>query len=75
MDKLEKKVYLLQHCYELNDQEEVKVIGIYSSKEEANNTIERLVLEVGFKDYPDKFFVDEYLLNKDHWCDGFVTVR
>ena len=38
----------------------------------ANAAIARLSFQLGFRDHPDGFTVDEYELDKDHWCEGFV---
>jgi homoserine kinase type II len=66
------EVYLLQHSYEHNDDEEVKVIGVYSSEMAARAAIKRLKEQPGFRNYPDGFHVDHYQLDKDHWTEGFV---
>jgi hypothetical protein len=36
------------------------LIGVYSSKGKAEQAIERLSCQPGFKDFPDYFTVDEY---------------
>jgi len=53
--------------------EDVKFIGIYSSREKAESAISRLVLQQGFKDFPDGFNIDQYTIDEDHWTEGFVT--
>ena len=68
------EVYLLQHSYEVMDDEDVKVIGVYSSEMAARAAIERLKEQPGFRDHPDGFHVDRYPLDKDHWTEGFVDV-
>lgn len=68
-----KSVFLLQHCYENNNCEEVKVIGIYSSRENAEKCSERLLSLPGFKNYPDNFFIDEYRLDVGNWTEGFKS--
>jgi len=70
-----KSVFLLQHSYELDECEETKLIGIYSSREQAETAIQKYKNVLGFKDYPDCFYLDEYELDKDHWEEGFITVR
>jgi hypothetical protein len=65
-------VFLVQHSYEIDDCEETKTIGIYSTKEKAEETIEKFKKIQGFKDYPDCFFIDEYMVDKDHWTEGFI---
>jgi hypothetical protein len=70
-----KSVFILQHSYELSEtgEEETKFIGVYSSKEKAQEAINRLSLQPGFKDFPDYFFIDEYEIDQDNWCEGFTT--
>jgi len=70
-----KRVFILQHSYELLDCDETKFIGVYSSKDEANNAISRLSNLIGFSDRIDGFSIDEYEINKDHWTEGFITVE
>ncbi len=70
-------VYLLRHTYEYGEEmehEETKIIGIYSSREKAEEVIKRFVLLPGFKNYPEEYFViEEYLLDKDMWwTEGFI---
>jgi homoserine kinase type II len=55
--------------------ENEKLIGVYSSEQLANDAIERLGNKPGFRDFRERWRVDEYLLDKDGmWADGFVTV-
>lgn len=79
------RVFLLQHLHLLNDDEEdVKTLGIYSSRGEALAAVERLRLMPGFVGIPNMadpslpessegFYIDEYELNQDSWAEGFVT--
>jgi len=69
-------VYLLQHGYE-NDCgcDEAKMIGIYSTEEEAKKVVERLKDIEGFRDYPiDCFHIEKYEIGKDYWEEGFIKV-
>jgi len=70
-----KSVFIVQHSYEssITGEEETKLVGAYSSKENAEKAIERLSKQPGFKDLPDYFSVDEYVIDKDNWTEGFVT--
>lgn len=79
-----KTVFLVQHLHVLpSGEEEVKTIGIYASRPEAESAAERMRLQPGFIDLPklinptdddakDGFYIDEYPLNKDHWAKGYV---
>lgn len=73
------KVYLLQHSYEYEIEEnlkvdETKIIGIYSSYEMAEQVKERYKTKKGFSRFPiDCFYIDEYELDNDNWKEGFIT--
>ena len=79
-------VFILQHQHTLpSGEEDVKMIGVFESKESAVEAINRLVDQNGFRDHPtiinplvddenDGFYIDEYEINKYHWTEGFVTV-
>lgn len=68
-------VYLVQHCHKTDDDEDVKVIGIYCSRKNAESAVQRLRLIQGFKDSKDGFYIDEYKLDQDHWTEGYVTLK
>ena len=69
-------VYILQHSYEVGEDgqfDEMKMIGVYSSRESAEKTIVRYKMLSGFKDYPIScFYISKYEIDKDHWTDGFI---
>jgi len=75
------KVYIVQHSRVFFVQEEsenlecedTKFIGVYSSKQNAQKAVEMSCLLPGFKEYPDRFFVDEYEVDANHWDTGFIT--
>ncbi|WP_286776771.1 DUF7336 domain-containing protein [Sphingobacterium sp. UBA2074] len=69
-------VFLLWHTHfdkELDGGEDVKLIGVYSSRELAENTLEKMSKVAGFKDQPEGFEISEYSVDKDHWTSGFIT--
>ena len=66
-------VFVVQHSYELDGCEETKFIGVYTTRQAADEAIRRLQLTRGFRDHPAEFSVDEYPLDLDHWTEGFVT--
>jgi hypothetical protein len=67
-------VYVIQHVHLFEEgDEDVKFIGVYSSKENAEKAAERLRLQPGFCDTPDAFSIDIYELNEDNWTSGYVT--
>ena len=69
-----KSVFVLQHSYEIDEQDRTKFIGVYSTVKKAENAIKRLKKQTGFCDRPNDFNIDEYELNKDHWREGFSTM-
>jgi hypothetical protein len=66
-------VFVLQHVYSVDDCEEVKMIGVYESAEEAEEAAARLRGMPGFRDRPRGFQVERYPLNVDHWTEGFLS--
>jgi hypothetical protein len=68
------RVYVLQHVHALDDDaEDIKFIGVYSSRENAQAAITRLRLAPGFSESPDGFHIDEYQVDKDQWVEGYST--
>jgi hypothetical protein len=68
-------VFLLQHSYEADDCDETKIIGVYSSRELAEQAAERLRSQPGFSDRPNNFHVDAYPVDQDHWTEGYERIR
>jgi hypothetical protein len=67
-------VYVVQHVAREDEaDEDVKLIGVYSSRAEARAAIGRLFNQPGFCEYPEGFHIDEYPLDKDHWSEGFIS--
>ncbi|UMZ10633.1 hypothetical protein I9018_24560 [Pseudomonas sp. MPFS] len=64
-------VYILQHVSECEDREDVKIVGIYSAAELANEAALNFSMVPGFKDFPQGFSVDPYELDRTFWKDGF----
>lgn len=79
-------VFVVQHLHTLpSGEEDVKMIGVYSNRQAAEDAVRRLRLQAGFCDFPkiidpltdqesDGFYVEEYEIGKDHWTEGFVTM-
>lgn len=68
-------VFVLQHVHATDDeQEDIKLIGVYSTRELAEAAVSRLSRVSGFCDMPDGFHIDEYQLDRDHWTEGYVAV-
>ncbi len=77
-------VFVLQHLNSNSGDgcDDVKFIGVYSSRENAMSAIARLKNEPGFRDNSnlidpsssdgeDGFYIDECEINLDHWTEGF----
>jgi len=68
-------VFVVQHLHVLNgDEEDVKLIGVYSSRFAAEEAIDRLRQKPGFCDTPEGFSIDLYRVDQDHWDGGFITL-
>lgn len=69
------KVFVLQHVHAREDgSEDVKLIGVYSSREHAQAAAARTGRLPGFIDTPDGFYIDEYDVDQDQWAEGYVEV-
>ncbi|ESQ80594.1 hypothetical protein [Asticcacaulis sp. YBE204] len=68
-------VFALHHVHEFDDgTEDVKLIGIYSTLQNAEVARARLALQTGFSSLPEGFSIDTYEVDADQWAEGFVTV-
>ena len=70
--------YKITHKYKLDNHFERKDIGIYSTKEKAQNAVEELKQKAGFCDTQDGFKIKKVfrlftpkLIDKTFWVDGF----
>lgn len=67
-----KTVFVVQHVVREDEpDQDVKLVGVYSTRAAARSAIARLRRQPGFRDVPDGFHVDEYELDADHWSEGF----
>lgn len=70
-----KKVYILHHVHEFESgEEDVKLIGVFSSKEKALKAVDDHGKLPGFKDHLNGFSIDEYIIDKSEWNEGFATL-
>jgi hypothetical protein len=68
------RVFLVTHVNSLpNGEDDMKFIGAYKSKKDAEAAVTRSALLLGFRDSPLGFSIDEYSLGEDHWTEGFIT--
>jgi hypothetical protein len=69
------KVYVVQHVHSVDaEAEDVKFIGVYSSRANAQAAITRLGQVPGFSEAPAGFHIDEYQVDKDQWAEGYSTL-
>jgi hypothetical protein len=67
-------VYVVQHLHIINeDEEDIKMIGVYATEQLAQEAVERLRQQPGFCDAPEGFHISRYELNRDHWIEGYFT--
>ena len=75
---MSERIYLLMHIYlygENDECEEKKLIGIYSSRENAEETISQYLNLPGFCEYSrDCFKIDKFVINEDKWTKGFIEI-
>ena len=80
------RVFLLQHVHLLSgNEEDVKTLGVYSSRSSAMAAVERFRKLPGFRDAPgladtsapgsaQGFYLDEYEIDKDSWAAGYQAL-
>ena len=72
MEMKMQKVYYLHHTRDKGTaDEDDKEIGTFGSYQLAEEVINRIKDKPGFIDYPNDFYIDEYIIDKDYWTDGF----
>jgi hypothetical protein len=70
------KVYLLWHVNHIKlDNDDYKLIGVYSTRASALRAKKRTAKLPGFRKAPRGFHISPYEIDKDHWEEGFITVR
>ena len=80
------KVYKLEHVHVLyDDVEDTKFLGIFSTKEKAEDAMKILSKQPGFKDFPkliddndieEGFYITEEVVDEiSGWKEGFTTVK
>ena len=67
-DAILASVFVLQHVHSTGDDvEDVKFIGVFSSREKAQAAVARL-------GRADGFHIDEYRVDQDQWVEGYATL-
>lgn len=78
-------VFVVQHVHLFGPgEEDVKMVGVYRSKDSALAAVARLKTRPGFRDIPSVvrpggddwagFHITECTLDEDNWTEGYVTV-
>lgn len=71
-----KSVWLLHHVHEFEDgHEDVKLIGVFATRDEAEAAQQRVAGQPGFRDLPDGFSIDEHVLGRLDWLEGYVALQ
>jgi len=69
-------VWLAWHESETDGCKELKVIGVFSTRDGAEAAIDARRSKPGFADHPDGFEIAAYVIDRDTaWLDGFITVH
>lgn len=66
-----KKVYHVTHSYKKDGCEEIKDIGIFSSKKKAKKAVKKLKKQKGFKKHKKGFNIGAVVINQIYWDGGF----
>lgn len=65
-------VFPVHHIYTIHTYlDDERTIGIFMSKEKAEEVVSQLKLKQGFKERPDDFVICKLELNHLHWSSGF----
>ncbi len=71
---MQASVYIVHHVRaEAGRADDVRMIGVYSSKDAAKNAIARARMQPGFRRYPNGFKIAKHALDKDQLTEGFGT--
>jgi hypothetical protein len=70
-------IYSIRHEYETESgEDEIKEIGLYSTRQRVEEAIARLREKPGFSDRPEDFVILESVLDGDEgWSDGFIRAH
>ena len=73
-DTATSRVFLVWHNHTPEDDDNAKLLGVFSSREKAEERVVRARLKPGFADFPDDFIIAENVVDKDEWTSGFVRL-
>ncbi|AZA98582.1 hypothetical protein EG359_02720 [Chryseobacterium joostei] len=67
-----KSIFSISHIYTVDTStDDERIIGAFSNLVMAEQVVEQLKEQPGFKDYPENFIIDEVELNQLLWTSGF----
>ncbi|MDV7696950.1 hypothetical protein N6B72_08460 [Chryseobacterium soli] len=64
-------VYVLSHTYTDEWHTDSKLLGFLNSLKGVEEMKKQAFILPGFKEYPECFVVNQYILDKIHWAEGF----
>ena len=67
-------VYLLWHEHEVEGCDHTKLLGVFSEERLAQDAMERMKDQPGFRDEPNGLTIAECIVNRDWWPEGFVSM-
>jgi hypothetical protein len=71
-----RKVWILYHVHEWDDgHEDIKLIGVFESREDAQRAQTLVADQPGFRDLPEGFEINEHALGDVSWLEGYITVE
>jgi len=69
-------IWLAWHERDSDGASELKLLGVFSTRERAEAAVDARRGKPGFVDHPDGFEIASRVLDRDtEWIDGFVTVH
>lgn len=65
-------IFNISHTYTVDaSTDDERIIGVFSNLNMAEQVIQQLKEQAGFRDYPENFIIDEVELNRLLWASGF----
>jgi hypothetical protein len=68
------EVWLLWHTHTVGEEDDEKLIGVYTTQKDAEQAQRRASALPGFRDVPEGFGIDSYVVDQDRWTKGFVLL-
>lgn len=64
-------IYILQHVRDEDWADSLKMCGVFSTSQKAEEARDSLLFKPGFREYKDGFSISEYEIDRLWWSDGF----